>query len=137
MLAGRCEEVQEVSWTKLEDSTAKVLHKIPNNTNLQVEPDTNNSPRSIPDPDIPGKAWDKLRELIDIKYANIMCQTTIDIGRTNLIKLDIPTEGPSIVPLKYHEFLDHKIKQLKEVGIISSSMSNWVSPIQVVPKKEE
>ena len=39
----RCEEVQEVSWTKLQDSTAKLLPKIPNNSNLQLEPATNNS----------------------------------------------------------------------------------------------
>ena len=67
----------------------------------------------------------------------------MDIGRTNLIKLDIPTEGPPIasklytVPLKYGEFVDHEIKQLEETGIISRSMSNWASPILVVPKKEE
>ena len=41
-LAGRCQEVQEVSWTKLQDSIAKLLPKILNNTNLQLEPDTNN-----------------------------------------------------------------------------------------------
>ena len=51
---GRCEEVQEVSWTKLQDNTAKLLPTIPNNTNLQLEPDTNSLPRSIPDADIPG-----------------------------------------------------------------------------------
>ena len=67
----------------------------------------------------------------------------MDIGRTSLIKLDIPTEGPHIaskpytVPLKYCEFVDHEIKQMEEVGIISSSMSNWASPILGVPKKEE
>ena len=33
--------------------------------------------------------------------------------------------------------MDHEIKQLEEVGIISRSMSNWTSPILVVPKKEE
>ena len=43
-----------------------------------------------------------------------MSQNVTDIGRTNLIKLDIPTEDlpialkPYTVPLKYHEFVDHK-----------------------------
>ena len=61
----------------------------------------------------------------------------------NLIELDIPTEGPPIaskpytVPLEYHEFVDHKIKQLEETGIISRSMSNWASPILTVSMKEE
>ena len=34
MLVGRCEEFQEVSWTKLQDNTAKLFPKLPNNTNL-------------------------------------------------------------------------------------------------------
>ena len=33
--------------------------------------------------------------------------------------------------------MDHKIKQLEEAGIISRSMSDWASPILVVPTKEE
>ena len=67
----------------------------------------------------------------------------MDIGRTNLIKFDIPTEGPPIaskpymVPLKYHKFTDHKIKQLEEAGIISRSISDWAGPMLIVPKKEE
>ena len=93
--------------------------------------------------DIPDEARDKLKELLNINYASIMSQTAMDIGRTNLIELDIPTEGlpiaskPYPVPLKYHEFMDHEIKQLENAGIISRIMSNWASPILVVPKKEE
>ena len=54
----------------------------------------------------------------------------MDIGRTNLIKLDIPMEGPPIaskpykVLLKYCKFVDHEIKQLEEAGIILQSMSD-------------
>ena len=105
--AGRCEEVQEVSWTMLQGNTAKLLPKIPNRTNLQLEPDTMHSSRCIPDMDIPDKARDKLKELLDIKHTNIMSQTATYLGRTNLIELDIPAEGPPIaskpymVPLKY------------------------------------
>ena len=39
--AGKCEEVQEVSWSRLQYDTAKLLPKIPKNTNLQLEADTN------------------------------------------------------------------------------------------------
>ena len=118
MPAGRCEEVQEISWTKLQDNTVKLLPKLPNNTNLQLEPDTNNSPRSIPDADTQDVVRDKLKELFNIKYVKIMYQRATDIGRTNLIKLDIQTEGlpialkPHMVPLKYCKFIDHVIKQL-------------------------
>ena len=92
---------------------------------------------------IPEEARVKLHDLLDRKYIHIVSQNVMDIGRTNLIELDIPTEGPPIaskphtVPLKYCEFVDHDIKQLEEVGIISQSMSNWARPILVVPKKEE
>ena len=57
--------------------------------------------------------------------------------------LDIPTVGPPItskpyiMPLKYHESVDHKIKQLEKAGIISRSMSDWARPTPVVTKKEE
>ena len=138
----RWEEIQEVSWTKLQDNTAELLRSLPNNTNLQLEPDTNNSPRSIPDADIPDEAREKLKELLNIKYVSIMSQTAMDIEKTNLIELDIPTEGPPLAlkpymgPLKYHELVDG-IKQLEEVGIITRSMNDWASPMLVVPKKEE
>ena len=71
-----------------------------------------------------------------------MSHTARDIGKTNLIKLDIPTEGPPIasksytIQLKYHEFVDHEIKQLEETGIISRTVSNWASQILVVPRKK-
>ena len=93
--------------------------------------------------DIPDKARAQLQERLDRKYINTISQTTRDIGRTNLIELDIPTEGPPItskpcsVPLKYCEFLDHEIEQLVKAGIIPWSMSDRASPIMVVPKKEE
>ena len=142
-LTGKCEGVQKVSWSRLQCDTAKLLPKIPPNTNLQLEPNTNPLSRSIPDADIPQEAKNRIQELLDKKYIHIMSQTATDVGRTNLIELDIPMEGPPIalkpytIPLKYYEFMDHKIKQLEEVGIISQSMSNWASPALVVPKKEE
>ena len=60
-----------------------------------------------------------------------------------MIELDILTEGPPVaskpytIPLKYREFVDHKIKQLEGAGIISRNMRNWASPMLVIPKKEE
>ena len=108
-----------------------------------MEPDTNPLPRFIQDADITEEARDKLQELLDKKSIHIMSQTAMDKGRTNLIELDMHTEGPLIMSkpykalLKDHEFMYYKIKQLEEAGIISKSMNNWASPILVVPKKEE
>ena len=122
---------------------AHLLPKIPGTTNLQLEPDTPNVSKSIPDADIPEIARKQLQELLDVKYNSIVSKSSTDIGRANLIELNIPTEGPPValkphtIPLKYREFIDHEIKQLEEAGIISRSMSDWASPILVVPKKEE
>ena len=74
--------------------------------------------------DNPEEVMTKLQELLDKKYPEIISQNAMDIGRTNLIKLDIWTEGlpitskPYTVLLKYCEFTDHEIKQLEEAGII-------------------
>ena len=137
------EEIQEVSWYQVQGDTMTLLPEIPKGTKLQLEPDTKSPMRSIADVDRLDEAKVRLQELLDRKYVNIISQTATDIGRTNLIELDIPTEGPPIaskpytVPLKYPESVDCKIKQLEEVGIISQSMSDLASPILVASKKEE
>ena len=119
----------------------KTTSKIPTNINLQFGPNTNNSCKLIPDVEIPDEARDQLKELLKVKYTNILSQTARHIGRTNLIKLDIPTEGPCIatkpytVPLKYCKFVDYDIEQLEEAGIISWTMNDWASPILEVPKR--
>ena len=97
----------------------------------------------MPDADVLEEALSKLQQLLEVKYNAIISKSATDIGRTNLIELDIPTEGPPIaskpysVPLKYQDFVHQEIKQLEEAGIISHSMSNWASLILVMPKKPD
>ena len=85
---------------------------------LQLELDTKGLTSSIPDVDIPKEARMKFQELLNKKYLQIIFQNAMDIGRTNLIELDIPMEDPLIaskpytVLLKNYKFVDHKIKQL-------------------------
>ena len=49
----------------------------------------------------------RLQQLLDTKYDNIVSKSAADIGRTNLIELDFPTEDlpvaskPYTVQLKY------------------------------------
>ena len=123
--AGKCDAAQKVSWRRLQCDTSMLLPKILLNTSLQLEPDTKALASSIPDADIPKEARMKPQELWNKKHLQIISQNAMDISRTNLIKLDIPTEDPPIaskpytVPLKYHEFIDHEIKQLEDEGIIS------------------
>ena len=91
--------------------------------------------------DVPDEAKRKLNTLLEEKYWDIVSKSVTDISRTNLIELDIPTEGPCVscrpysILLKYRDFVDGEIKQLEDTGIISRSMSDWASPILVVTKK--
>ena len=97
-LAGKCEEIQDVIWNQVQCSNTKLLPEIPVGTSLQLESDTKSPLRSIPDADILEEARVQLQELLDWKYINIISQIAMDIGRTNLIELDIPTEGPQLPP---------------------------------------
>ena len=123
--AGKCDEVWEVRWSRLQCDTSKLLPKILQNTSLQLEPDTKALASSIPDMNIPENIRTKLMELLNMKYLQIISQNAMYIGRTKLIKWDIPMEGPPntfkpyTVLLKYYEFVDYEIKQLEEAGIIS------------------
>ena len=91
-LAGRCKEVWEVNWNQVQYNTAMLLPEIPEGTSLQLEPNTKSPLRSIPVADILEEARVQLQELLDRNYIKIISQTATDIGRTNLIELDIPTE---------------------------------------------
>ena len=41
------------------------------------------------------KALNELQHLLEAKYSTTVSKSATDIGRTNLVGLDIPTEGPS------------------------------------------
>ena len=117
---GKCEQIQEVKWSKVTQEPdllkySKLLPEIPSATNLQLEPYTPNVSKSIPDAVISEIARKRLQELTDSKYNSIISKSDTDIGRSNLIELDIPTEDlpvaskPCTVPLKYIECVDHEI----------------------------
>ena len=84
--AGKCDEVQEISWSRLRCEASKLLPKIPQNTSLQLEPDTKSSVSSIPDAEIPKEARTKLQELLNEKSSQIISQNMTDIGNNKLIK---------------------------------------------------
>ena len=77
-------------------------------TNLHLEADKPSYPEiSTPNTDIPEEAKSKLLHLLEVRYNAIISKSATDLGRTNLLQLDIPTEGqpitskPYSVPLKY------------------------------------
>ena len=126
--AGKCEQVWEIKWSTLQNAKqsailevsqdpqtkellkkAQLLPEIPGTTNLQLEPDMPNTTRSIPNVDLQQETRNRLKELLNAKYSSIVPRSATDIGRTNLIELDILMEvlliasKPYTVPLKYRE----------------------------------
>ena len=92
---------------KTQEQLYDLLPEMPQ-TNLELEADKPNHPEiSMPNADVPEKALNELQHLQEAKYSTIVYKSAIDIGRKNLIELDIPTEGPPIpckpysIPLKY------------------------------------
>ena len=135
---------QVADLPEIKELVKQLLPEIPPKTNLQLEADSKDTHEPVtPNSDIPEEARVRLKELLEKKYTSIILQSASDIGRINLLELDIPTEGPLIaskpysVPLKYREFVDQEIKQLEEIGIISKNMCDWASLILIVPKKDE
>ena len=85
-------------------------------------------------------AFDELCE----RYPKGFSQGNEDIGRTQLITMDIDTgdsppvsSRPYTLALKHHQWVQEEIETLEHAGVITKSMSPWASPIVVVPKKSQ
>ena len=83
-------------------------------------------------------AFDELCE----RYPTIFSRGNKDIGRTQLITMDIDmgdsppvSSRPYTLALKHHQWVQDEIETLERAGVITKSMSPWASPIVVVPKK--
>ena len=84
------------------------------------------------------EAFDKLCE----KYDDIISKNSGDIGKTMLVEMEIATGNhppiaskPYTLPLKHYDWVQREIETLEKAGIIERSISPWVSPIVIVPKK--
>ena len=78
------------------------------------------------------------------KYPKIFSKGNEDIGRTQLVTMDIDTRDsplvssrPYTLALKHHRWVQEEIETLETVGIITKSMSPWASSIVIVPKKSQ
>ena len=65
-----------------------------------------------------------------------------NIGRTQLIEMEIDTgdnlpvaQSPYTLPLKHYDWVCQEIETLDKSGVIKRSLSQWASPVIVVPKK--
>ncbi|XP_041421806.1 uncharacterized protein LOC121394536 [Xenopus laevis] len=81
----------------------------------------------------------ELGKLLD-KYNCIFVTTP---GRTNLIEHVIDTgdakpirQQPYRMPEKYKQIIKQEVMQMLEFGVIEPSVSNWCSPVVLVPKKD-
>ena len=78
------------------------------------------------------------------KYPKVFSKGNKDIGRTQLVTMDIDTRDsppvssrPYTLALKHHKWVQEEIEMLERAGIIAKSMSPWASPIVIVPKKSQ
>ena len=78
------------------------------------------------------------------KYPKVFSKGNEDIGRTQLVTMDIDTgdsppvsSRPYTLALKHHRWVQEEIETLERAGVITKSMSPWPSPIVIVPKKSQ
>ena len=78
------------------------------------------------------------------KYPKVFSNGNKDIGRTQLVIMDIDTgdsppvsSRPYTLALKHHRWVQEEIETLERAGVIAKSMSPWASPIVIVPKKSQ
>ena len=95
----------------------------------------------LQDKEISADVCQRFEELWE-EYGEAFSKHNEDISRTKLVKMDIDTGNsppvssrPYTLPLKHYEWVQREIESLEWVGVIKKSMSNWTSPIVVVPKK--
>ena len=78
------------------------------------------------------------------KYPKVFSKGNEDIGRTQLVTMDIDmgdsppvSSRPYTLALKHHRWVQEEIETLERAGIVTKSMSLWASPIVIVPKKSQ
>ena len=78
------------------------------------------------------------------KYPKVFSKGNEDIGRTQLVTMDIDmgdsppvSSRPYTLALKHHRWVQEEIETLERAGVITKSMSPWASPIVIVPKKSQ
>ena len=84
------------------------------------------------------KKCEELKE----KYPKVFSLNNEDIGHTQLVTMDIDMgdsppicQKPYTLPLKHYNWVQQEIETLEHAGVIRKSISQWGSPIVIVPKK--
>ena len=121
----------------------ETLPEIPSNTAFICSPADMSGHRKVhlQDRKISVDVCQRFEELCE-EYGEMFSKHNEDIGRTRLVKMDIDTGNsppiisrPYTLPLKHYKWVQREIKSLERAGVFKKSMSNWASPIVIVPKK--
>ena len=145
--------VEIASDEKIKEHLAKPRNWVPQHHKTLPEILSNTtficSPADVPghckvhlqDKEILADVHQRFEELCE-EYGEAFSKHNEDISRTKLIKMDIDTgdsppisSRPYTLPLKHYEWVQREIESLEWAGVIKKSMSNWASPIVIVPKK--
>ena len=102
---------------------------------------TENHHVELKDQEISQETKERFEKLKD-KYPKVFSLSSQDIGRTNLVTMNVDTgdsppicQKPYTLPLKHYSWVQQEIETLECVGVIRKSISPWASPIIMVPKK--
>ena len=141
--------VEIASDEKIKEHLAKPRNWVPQHHETLPEIPSNTaficSPADVPglckvhlqDKKISADICQRFEELCE-EYGEAFSKHNEDIGRTKLVKTgDSPpiSSRPYTLPLKHCEWVQREIESLEWAGVIKKSMSNWASPIVIVPKK--
>ena len=84
------------------------------------------------------KGFEKLKA----DMPKVFSESAADLGRTNLMVMDIDTgdsspiaQRPYNIPLAHREWAKRELEILERAQVIERSMSPWASPVVIVPKK--
>ena len=144
--------VEIASDEKIKEHLAKPRNWVPQRHKTPEIPSNTTficSPADVPghhkvhlqDKEISADIHQRFKELCE-EYGEAFSKHNEDIGRTKLVKMDIDTgdsppvsSRPYTLPLKHYEWVQRETESLEWAEVIKKSMSNWASPIVVVPKK--
>ena len=98
-------------------------------------------PIVLKDAEVDPKYKQEFEELCQ-EFNDVFSKDSADLGKTPLLKMDIPTgdnppvsQRPYTLALKHIQWVQEEIETLERAGVIAKSISPWASPIVIVPKK--
>ena len=134
------EEIRYRNWVS-RDKQERIPHPLVTDFILNDAEQQKYQKIALQDANISDSTKQKFEELAD-RFKTIFSKDNCDIGRSDLITMDIDTgdsppvaQRPYPLALKHYDWVKQEIENLERAGVIVESMSKWASPVVVVPKK--